>query len=225
MPVRKAATSLSWTPTIATGKPILQLRDVSFSYAQQPAFFLQNKVSLDIWPGKHVAILGPSGAGKSTLCHLLAGLYTPQHGEVLLSGIPMQQLSLTDIGQYIHFVDQEANLVNGTILDNLRTEPTATQTTPLAHLNNRLEEIAGDGGKKLSSGEKQRVLLARCLSYKPDVLILDETLSALDEASAQSLLQFVLKSVPTVILVTHRESLVQDFKHIYRLEAGQLQST
>ena len=223
LPARKAATSPSWTPT-AADKPILQLRNVSFSHAQQPAIFLQNKVSLDIWPGEHVAILGPSGAGKSTLCHLLTGLYTPQQGEVLLSGMPMNQLSLTNIGRYVHFVDQEANLINGTILDNLGAEPTATQTTPLANLKDRLKETTGDGGKKLSSGEKQRVLLARCLSYKPEVLILDETLSALDEASAQSLLQFVLKSVPTVILVTHRESLVKGFKHIYRLEAGQLQS-
>jgi ABC-type bacteriocin/lantibiotic exporter with double-glycine peptidase domain len=76
--------------------------------------------------------------------------------------------------------------------------------------------------QQLSSGEKQRVLLARCLSYHPEVLILDETLGALDEASAQESLQLVLAQVPTVILVTHRQSLVTGFKHIYRLEAGQL---
>lgn len=224
LPIRKAATSLSHTPRDTPDKPILQLNDVSFSYAGQPGLF-GKRISLDIWSGEHLAILGPSGTGKSTLCHLLAGLYTPQQGEVLLSGIPMNQLSLTDIGRYVHFVDQEANLINGTILDNLGAEPTAMQTMPLAHLKDRLEEPAGDGGKRLSRGEKQRVLLARCLSYKPEVLILDETLSALDEASAQSLLQLVLKSVPTVILVTHRESLVQSFKHIYRLEAGQPPST
>ncbi len=93
------------------------------------------------------------------------------------------------------------------------------QTTPLAYLKDRLHHPAG---KQLSSGEKQRVLLARYLNYQPEVLILDETLGALDEASAQESLQLVLAQVPTVILVTHRQSLVQGFKHIYRLEAGQL---
>ena len=89
----------------------------------------------------------------------------------------------------------------------------------MAYLKDRLHHPTG---KKLSGGEKQRIFLARCLSYQPKVLILDETLSALDEASAQELLQLVLATVPTVILVTHRQSLVQYFKRIYRLEAGQL---
>jgi iron complex transport system ATP-binding protein len=93
------------------------------------------------------------------------------------------------------------------------------QTTPLAYLKDRLHLPAG---KQLSSGEKQRILLARCLSYQPEVLILDETLGALDEASAQESLRLVLAQVPTVILVTHQQWLFQGFKHIYRLEAGKL---
>ena len=93
---------------------------------------------------------------------------------------------------------------------------------PWAYLKSRLNHVTGDAGKKLSGGEKQRILLTRYLSYQPEILILDETLSALDEASAQSLLRQVLATVPTVILVTHRQSLLQDFKHIYHLEAGRL---
>ena len=223
LPTSSAGTSLSpatsmLTPTTA----ILHVQQVTFAYKDGPVV-LEN-LSLDIQRGDQLAIVGPSGIGKSTLCHLLAGLYPPQQGEVLLYGTPLQQLSLATIGQYVHFVDQEANLIRGTIADNLMTDLPTAQTTPLAYLKDRVYYTTGDAGKKLSSGEKQRMLLARCLSYQPEVLILDETLSALDEASAQALLQLVLKTVPTVILVTHRQSLLQGFKHIYRLEAGQLKA-
>ncbi len=201
--------------------PVLQVCNVSFVYPQQAQKILQN-CSLSIHQGDKIAITGPSGAGKSTLCHLLAGIYQPQQGEILLWGTPLQQFSLATIGQYVHFVGQEANLINGTITDNLMKDK--VQMMPLAYLKDRLHHPVGDAGKQLSGGEKQRVLLARCLSCQPEVLILDETLSALDKASAQTLLQLVLATVPTVILVTHRQSLIQSFKRVYRLEAGQLTS-
>ncbi len=224
LPTRSADVSLSLSrEALVATTPVLQVRNVSFTYVQQGTAVLQG-LSLDIQTGEQVAIVGPSGIGKSTLCHLLAGIYPPQQGEVLLYGRPLQQLSLATIGEYVHFVDQEANLINGTIADNLMTGLPTAETTPLAYLKDRLHHTTGDAGKKLSGGEKQRILLARCLSYRPEVLILDETLSALDEASAQELLQLVLKAVPTVILVTHRQSLVQSFKHIYCLEAGQLKA-
>ncbi|HAN49522.1 MAG TPA: hypothetical protein DCQ08_00520 [Amoebophilaceae bacterium] len=217
LPTRSANASLLLSqPALAPMPPILEVCNVSFAYDQLGTAVLK-ECSLSIHLGDKVAITGPSGAGKSTLCHLLAGIYQPQQGEILLWGMSLDQLSLAAIGQHVHFVDQEANLISGTIADNLITEK--VQTTPLAYLKDRLHHPAG---KQLSSGEKQRVLLARYLNYQPEVLILDETLGALDEASAQESLQLVLAQVPTVILVTHRQSLVQGFKHIYRLEAGQL---
>ncbi len=218
LPQRTATDALTKVPHA----PVLELRNVSFSYAPQAAPVLQH-VSLAIQPGEHIAILGPSGAGKSTLCHLLAGLYPPQEGTVQLYGTSMQQLSLTTIGQYVHLVDQEAHLITGTIAENLRTEVSRAQTLPLAYLMERMEQSISGEGKRISGGERQRILLARSLSYQSEVLILDETLSALDEESAQALLRLVLSTVPTVIFVTHRQSLVQDFQHIYRLEAGKLQ--
>lgn len=221
LPTRSADASLSsFRATHASTSPLLQVRKVSFAYGQGPAVL--HGLELTIHQGDKIAITGPSGVGKSTLCHLLAGIYQPQQGEVLLWGTSLQQLSLATIGQYVHFVDQAADLINGTIADNLMTA--TAQTMPLAYLKDRLHHPVGDVERKLSSGEKQRILLARCLSYQPAVLILDETLSALDEASAQALLQLVLAAVPTVIFVTHRQSLIQSFKHIYRLEAGQLKA-
>ena len=217
LPAHVAGVSLS-LPQLALfpTAPILQVRNVSFTYAKHDTAVLQG-CSLSIYHGDKLVITGPSGAGKSTLCHLLAGIYQPHQGEILLWGMFMQQLALATIGQYVYFVDQEAALISGTIANNLK--PEKVQKTPLAYLKDRLHHPTG---RKLSGGEKQRILLARCLSYQPKLLILDETLSALDEASAQELLQLVLATVPTVILVTHRQSLVQHFKRIYRLEAGQL---
>jgi ABC-type multidrug transport system fused ATPase/permease subunit len=220
LPIRSSDASLPpLKPTIAPAAPILEVHNVSFTYAQQDVAVLR-EISLIIHQGDRIAITGPSGVGKSTLCHLLAGIYQPQQGEILLWGTPLQQFPLATIGQYVHFIDQEANLISGTIADNLGKAK--IQMMPLAYLKDRLHHTAGDAGKQLSSGEKQRVLLARCLSLQPEILILDETLSALDKASVQTLLQLVLATVPTVILVTHQQSLVQDFKRIYRLEAGQL---
>jgi ABC-type multidrug transport system fused ATPase/permease subunit len=215
LPEHTADTSLELPqPTPAT--PLLQVCNVSFAYKEQGTTILQG-LSLDIYQGDKIAIIGSSGTGKSTLCHLLAGIYQPQEGEILLWGRSFQQLSLATIGRYVHFVDQEATLISGTIADNLTLDE--IQEVPLGYLKERLHYPTG---KQLSSGEKQRILLARCLSYQPAVLILDETLGALDEVGAQASLQHVLATVPTVIFVTHSHSLARHFKYIYRLEGGQL---
>jgi ABC-type multidrug transport system fused ATPase/permease subunit len=215
LPAHTADASLAAPPPTPT-TPILQVCNVSFAYKKQGTTILQG-LSLDIYQGDKIAIIGPSGTGKSTLCHLLAGIYQPQQGEILLWGKAFQQLSLATIGQYVHFVDQEATLISGTIADNLKLDK--MQAVPLDYLQERLHYPTG---KQLSSGEKQRILLARCLSYRPAVLILDETLGALDAASAQVSLQHVLATVPTVILVTHYHALAQYFKCVYHLEGGQL---
>jgi ABC-type multidrug transport system fused ATPase/permease subunit len=215
LPEHTADTSLELPqPTSAT--PLLQVCNVSFAYRGQGTTILQG-LSLDIYQGNKIAIIGSSGTGKSTLCHLLAGIYQPQKGEILLWGKSFQQLSLATIGRYVHFVDQEASLISGTIASNLTLDK--MQEVPLGYLKERLHYPTG---QQLSSGEKQRILLARCLSYQPAVLILDETLSALDEIGAQVSLQHVLATVPTVILVTHCHSLARYFEYIYRLEEGQL---
>ncbi|MEL6539330.1 MAG: ABC transporter ATP-binding protein [Bacteroidota bacterium] len=196
--------------------PVLQMRDVAFTYAGGQKV-LQG-LSLDIYTGDQIAIIGPSGQGKSTLCHLIAGVYQPHQGEVLLYGVPLKSLSPATIRQHIYFVDQDANLVNGSILENIAADTTDIQTASLGYLKDRLHATTGDVGKKLSSGERQRVLIARCLSYRPEVLILDETLNALDEKSAQGLLKLILDTVPTVILVTHQPSLAQQLQRVYQLE-------
>ena len=177
-------------------------------------------LSLNVHRGDKIAIVGRSGVGKSTLCHLLAGIYPPHQGEILLKGTHLQQLSPATIGKYVHFIDQEATLTKHT--GNIQWHRNEEHKSPLDKLNQRL--YAHTTGKKLSGGEKQRILLARSLSYEPELLIMDETLNALDPSNAKELLEYVLATVPTVILVTHQQSLAEHFEYIYRLKDGQLQA-
>ena len=207
----------SYAPT----DPVLQMRDVSFAYKDGKPIL--QAVSLDIHPGDQIVIMGSSGQGKSTLCHLLAGIYQPQQGEVLLRGTPLRLLSPTTIGRYIHIVTQDAHLIHDSIAANLATDATATQEQALlGDLSKRWHTPVGDVDSVVSSGERQRILIARCLSYKPEVLILDETFNALDVQSAQALLQQVLNAVPTVVLVTHHRSLAQRLQRVYELAQGTL---
>lgn len=205
-------------------QPILQAQGISFAYKTSGTAILKN-ISLNICRGDKIAITGASGSGKSTFCHLLSGIYQPLQGDVLLYGSAMRHLSLATIGRYVHFVAQETAIMTGSIADNLIVAPEVVQVMPLGYLKDRMNQPAGDAGKKLSGGEKQRILIARCLTYKPEVLILDEALSVLDETSAQDLLKMVLAQVPTVILVTHRQSFLKDFGHIYHLKEGKLVAT
>ncbi|MEM7055513.1 MAG: ABC transporter ATP-binding protein [Bacteroidota bacterium] len=226
LPTQHASAVLPMHTPISTiqEQPILQAQDISFAYKNSGTAILKN-ISLNIFRGDRVAITGTSGTGKSTLCHLLSGIYQPLQGAVLLYGRAMQHLSLSTIGRYVHFISQEAAIMTGSIADNLMAVPQTAQVMPLGYLKDRMNQSAGDEGKKLSGGEKQRILIARCLTYKPEVLILDEALSVLDETSAQDLLKMILAQVPTVILVTHRQSFLKEFEHIYHLKEGKLVAT
>lgn len=206
-------------PTYIPTTPMLQMRHVSFAHTPHHKNILQD-CSISIHKGDKIAITGPSGVGKSTLCHLLVGMYQPQQGEILLRGVPLKQLSLAVIGQNIQLINQEAGLFRGTIAENLMIDTTQALSWD-DYFKDRLSHAAD---RTLSSGEQQRIFLARCLRFQPKLLILDETLSALDEQSSQTLLKNILKIVPTVILVTHRLSLVQDFCHIYHMESGKLKA-
>lgn len=201
--------------------PILEAREVSFAHVGDKP--LLEKLSFAIAPGEKIGIMGTSGLGKSTLCHVLSGLYSPSEGTVYLKGTPIQHLSLLDIGTYLHFISQEAPIITGSIADNLMQEENNDNLEALSYLSTQLEDNTGEAGKKLSGGEKQRILITRSLVHKPQILMLDETLSALDEENAQELLKLIFEQVPTVILVTHRASLLQKFDKVFELSNGQLQ--
>jgi ABC-type multidrug transport system fused ATPase/permease subunit len=182
-----------------------------------------------------VALVGPTGCGKSTLLHLLQRFYDPTWGEIRLDGIPIQRLALADLRRQIGVVPQEPVVFQGTLADNIRygcPEADPHRVKAAAHAA-RLDEcidrlprgydtLVGEGGYKLSQGERQRVAIARAFCKDPALIVLDEATSSLDpesEAAVQSALANLFRG-RTVFTVAHRLGTILDADLIVVLEGG-----
>lgn len=199
-------------------------------------------ISFDAAIGDTVAFVGPSGSGKSTLVKLLVGLYRPDEGEIYYNNTPTRTIRFNPMRRQLGFVTQDTHLFSGTIRDNLLfVKPDATD----AELHDALEKAAcagllsrspqgidnpiGEGGIKMSGGEKQRLSIARALVRTPRLLIFDEATSALDSITEEEITATVravsaLKGQITV-LIAHRLSTVLHASRIYVLEKGRIVET
>ncbi|MFZ6753551.1 ABC transporter ATP-binding protein [Undibacterium sp. Dicai25W] len=220
--------------TPATVKGELQFEHVGFSYGDQ--ITLQD-INLRIPAGKTVAFVGSTGSGKSTLVKLLLRFYTPQHGRILLDGIPTDSLNLQDLRRVIGYVAQDSFLTDGTIADNIaygmhhvsdEAIAAAAQAAEASEFINKLPlgfaTRIGERGQKLSGGQRQRLALARAILKNPPILILDEATSAVDnetEAAIQRSLDVVSRN-RTTIVIAHRLSTVRQADCIHLLEAGRI---
>jgi ATP-binding cassette subfamily B protein len=159
-----------------------------------------NNISFDVNTGETIAFVGPSGSGKSTLMKLLVGLYRPKEGKILYNGLDETKLRFDDLRNQIGFVTQDTNLFSGTIRENLTfVNPSATEDDIMDALNKAscqnlltraekgLETMIGEGGLKLSGGEKQRISIARALLRNPKLLLFDEATSALDSITEEEI--------------------------------------
>lgn len=199
-------------------------------------------VTLKISLGETVAFVGPSGSGKSTLVKLIVGLYRPVSGAILINDQPSTEIRYNELRRQIGFVTQDTQLFAGTIRENLlfvkadATDEQILQALDMAScmslLNrstNGLDTILGEGGMKLSGGEKQRISIARALLRQPRLLIFDEATSALDSLTEEDITNTIRKisdrKDQITILIAHRLSTIMHADLIYVLEKGKISET
>lgn len=213
--------------------------DVSFKYESGTEDAVEN-ISLDIRAGDTVAFAGPSGSGKTTLVKLLVGLYRPTQGAILFNGTGIGKIDLESFRKKIGLVSQDTQLFAGTIRENLLfASPEATDEDCIAAMrsaaadtllqrgNAGLDTIIGEGGLKLSGGEKQRLAIARALLRNPDMIIFDEATSSLDSLTEEEItktIRQIEQERPNLItvLVAHRLSTIIHADTIFVLEKGKI---
>jgi ATP-binding cassette subfamily B protein len=220
---------------------VLEFDRVTFTHqtASTPAL---TDVSFRVQRGETVAFVGPSGAGKSTLVKLLVGLYAPKSGRILYNGVESTRVNLDRLRERIGLVTQETQLFSGTIRENLLfARPGASDAECLAVLHQAaadgllrradrgLDTVIGEGGMKISGGEKQRLAIARALLRKPHLLVFDEATSSLDSLTEEEISR-TMRSVATTsnvitVLIAHRLSTVMHADRIYVLERGRVIET
>ena len=214
----------------------LQFNHVTFKH-QTAQFKALDNINFNVKNGETIAFVGPSGAGKSTLVKLLVGLYYPQQGSIIYNGVREQDIDFDELRGQIGFVTQDTQLFSGTIKENLLfVNPDATEddiqsvlyqascNNLLARAEKGLDTMIGEGGLKLSGGEKQRISIARSLLRHPRLLIFDEATSALDSITEEEITS-TIKNISAqrdqiTVLIAHRLSTIMHADRIYVLEKG-----
>lgn len=196
-----------------------------------------DQISFTVEKGETIAFVGPSGSGKTTLMKLLVGLYRPQQGSILYNGLDETSINFDNLRHQIGFVTQDTQLFAGTIKENLLfVNPGASEAELhealkksaclplLARAEKGIDTMIGEGGLKLSGGEKQRLSIARALLRKPALLLFDEATSALDSLTEEDITRTIraisAEGGQITILIAHRLSTIMHADRIYVLEKG-----
>ena len=225
-------------PVILTDIFRLEFSSVSFQYRSSMRRALE-EISFAVERGETIAFVGPSGAGKTTLVKLLVGLYIPQQGTIFYNGIASSEVDLEHLRNRIGFVTQDTQLFSGSIRENLLfVNPNASDVeclevlekaacqSLLARADKGLDTVIGEGGVKVSGGEKQRLSIARALLRKPNLLVFDEATSSLDSLTEEEIsetIREISKQREMInILIAHRLSTVLHAERIYVLEKGRI---
>ncbi len=212
----------------------ISLHSVSFAHADKRVL---EDVSIEIPARCLTTLIGPSGSGKTTVLDLIMGLQRPTEGEVLIDGTPMHQLDIRSWRRQIGYVPQETLLLHDSVLNNVtlgdpdlgeaeaeRALRAAEAWDFVAAMSDGIQATVGEGGARLSSGQRQRIMLARALAHSPRLLVLDEATSALDPSSEAEICATLthLKGSLTILAVSHQPALAEIADRVYRLENGKL---
>jgi ATP-binding cassette subfamily B protein len=230
----------------ANPRPLVDLRTLAFEQvgfqhqsASSPAV---SDISFSVRRGETIAFVGPSGAGKTTLVKLLVGLYRPLVGRILYNGLTHTDIDLDALRERIGFVTQDTQLFSGTIRENLLfVNPDASDAecldvlrkaacdSLLARADRGLDTVIGEGGVKVSGGEKQRLSIARALLRRPQLLVFDEATSSLDSLTEEGIVETIQavanEGDAITILIAHRLSTILHADQIYVLERGRIVET
>lgn len=228
-------------PKLINDIETLRFENVNFQH-RTASYKALNNISFTVNRGETIAFVGPSGSGKSTLVKLLVGLYTPLEGNVVYNNISYNEIEIDELRAQLGFVTQDTQLFSGTIKENLLfVKPNATDeeinealerascNNLLARSENGLQTVIGEGGMKLSGGEKQRLSIARALLRKPKLLVFDEATSALDsiteEEITNTIQQIGTRKEQITVLIAHRLSTIMHADKIFVLEKGEIIET
>jgi len=233
-------------PKPASPKPLGAIQNMRFNEVvfrhKSAGYDAVSKISFEVNKGETIAFVGPSGSGKSTLVKLLVGLYSPNSGNILYNNIVSTEIDKDELQQQLGFVTQDTQLFSGTIKENLLfVKPDATDAEldevleKAACINivkrseNGLDTVIGEGGMKLSGGEKQRLSIARALLRQPRIMVFDEATSALDsiteEAISDTIKSISDKKDSITVLIAHRLSTIMHADRIFVLEKGEVVET
>ncbi|MGL4897512.1 MAG: ATP-binding cassette domain-containing protein, partial [Cetobacterium sp.] len=207
----------------------IEFKNIGFSYDEKS--ILQN-FNLKIEKGEKIALVGESGIGKSTTASLLKRALLPTNGEILINNIPLNKITFKTYLERLGIVDQSDYIINGSLIDNITL---VKENCTEEELNFAIEKsyvyeifdkfpqeentIIGEGGVHVSSGQRQKIAMARLFLKNPDLILLDEATNALDIINEKSILKNIKEeySDRIVIAITHRLSILEDFDKIYVL--------
>ncbi len=220
---------------VARPHKLLELQDLSFAYHRED--YVLRDINLRINYGDKIALIGANGSGKSSLVHLICRFYDPQHGAIKLDGVDLREMSLDDLRSRIGLVIQQTDLFHDTVMYNIRygsldaTEEQVLRAAKMAHAHefissfpDKYDTMVGPRGTRLSGGQRQRIALARAILRDPEILILDEATSQIDNES-EKLINEVLTEFSrnrTLIMITHRLNNLYLADRVYELDAGRM---
>ncbi len=219
---------------VAAPRGNIDIRDLTFAYADRPVL---RDINLSVRSGETIGIVGRTGSGKSTLLSLITRAFEPPPGTIFFDQRPIETIPMRELRDWIGMVPQETFLFSDSIAENIRfgraeatddeVDESASQaglTSDIASFPQGLQTVIGERGITLSGGQKQRTAIARALVREPLILILDDSLSAVDTQTEERILHALrdVRQGRTVLIVSHRVSSVKDADHIVVLDEGRI---